>query len=55
MRTIGIVTEMLANVIEMLKQLPTMIILICYYVYKPAEHFPSNLSRFLECWKCNML
>ena len=24
-------------------------------LYKPAEHFPSSLGRFLECRKCNIL
>ena len=60
-RTMGIVTEMLgnvietlANVIETLKQLPAIIICICYYVAKLAEHFPSSLGRFIECRKCNI-
>ena len=41
-RTIGIVTETLANIIEMLKQLPTVIIRICYYI--------SQLNIFLQVW-----
>ena len=42
MRTIGIITETLGNVIEMLKQLPTIIIRICYYI--------SQLNIFLQVW-----
>ena len=42
MRTIGVVTETLANVIETLKQLPTIIICICYYI--------SQLNIFLQVW-----
>ena len=49
MCTIGIITEMLgnvietlANIIEMLKQLPTIIIHICYYI--------RQLNIFLQVW-----
>ena len=24
-------------------------------LYKPVEHYPSSLGRFLECRKCNIL
>ena len=52
------VIETLANVIEMLKQLP--IKTTSHYhnpyllLYKPAEHFHSGLGRFLECQQCNI-
>ena len=54
MHTIGIVTETLGNIIEMLKQLHTSTHNPHLLLYKPAEHFPSSLGRLLECRKCNI-
>ena len=54
MRTIGIVTETLGNVIEMLIQLPTIIIRICYYISQ-LNIFLQVWADFLECRKCNIL
>ena len=57
MSTIGIIIDTLGIVIDTLGNVKT----TSHYhnphllLYKPAEHFPSSLGRFLECWKCNIL
>ena len=46
---------LLGNIIKTLKISPTIIVSVCYYIYKLVEQSNSHLGRFLECWKCNIL
>ena len=59
---LGNVIEMLASIIETLASVIRRNVKTTsdYHnphllLYKPVEHFPSSLCRFLECRKCNIL